>query len=65
MDKINTNKNTIDSCLKRLDLIESTIYYCSDKEAGRKIGVYESAAKQIREHVGHIQEQLSQLKRSV
>lgn len=50
----------IEDCLKRISLIESTFRFCSTKE----IGVYETAARQILEHVEALRAQLLRLRRA-
>lgn len=65
MSEPEKTKTAIDNCIERIHLIESTFHYCSDKEAARQMGVYESAAKQIVEHLRQIHDQLARLRSGV
>jgi hypothetical protein len=60
-----TSSAEFDECFKRISLIKSTFRYCSNGELGKSMGVYDSAAKQIVEHVEQLQALLSRLQRKL
>jgi hypothetical protein len=58
----NGNRSRLENCFEKLELIEANFRFCANpKELGQKMGVHESAAKQIVALTAQVREELSAL----
>jgi hypothetical protein len=65
MNEKEQTESTIDTCLRQISLIESSLHYCANKDLGKMLGVYDGAAKQIMDLMSQLRTELSRLKRRV